>query len=82
MALTDTQIRQNLVKALQLIEKDIEDFELPLSQYGCQSREYFARKGTFGKKSGHERHWVASIVISDDKTDIDKIYQFVCGETK
>lgn len=82
MALTDSQIKRNLVGALKLLEKDIMDFDLPLSQYGYKGCEYFAKAGTYGKKSGQERHWIALIVISDDKPDVDAVLQFVSGKSQ
>ena len=82
MPLTDSQIRYNLVGALKLLEKDIIDCDLPLSQYGYRGCEYFAKVGTYGKKSSQVRHWVASIVISDDKADVDAIFQFLSGKTQ
>lgn len=78
MALTDTQIRKNLILALRKVEQEIIDFELPLSLSGY---EYFATAGTFGKKSGSERHWVASIAIADDKASVDAVLQFVSGKS-
>ena len=82
MALTDTQIRETLIQALQAVEADIINFELPLSQHGYEGHEYFAKVGTYGKKSGQVRHWIASIVISDDKKDVDAVYQLVRGKSR
>ena len=75
MPLTDSRIRINLIKALKLLEKSIMDYELPLTQYGFQGSEYFSREGSFGKKNGKERHWIALIAVADEKKDLGVVFQ-------
>ena len=71
MTLSDTEIRQALIMGLKSVADEIENYELPISQTGY---EVFGKDGVFGDKStGEQRFWVASVVVTGDKSDVQKI---------
>ncbi|HEY32787.1 MAG TPA: hypothetical protein G4O10_06740 [Dehalococcoidia bacterium] len=82
MAMTDKQIRENLVSQLQILEHKIMNHELPLSQFGDLGGELFYAGGSIGKEIGQERYWFALLVLSDTQAYPEKIRQYVCDLQK
>lgn len=71
MALSDTEIRKALIMSLEDVIDMIRNYELPLAQTGYLA---FIKAGVFGDKvAGGRRHWIASVAVSDDRTDIHRI---------
>ncbi len=69
----DSEIRKNYINALQIVEKQIAECELPLETEGC---EVFDATGTYKANKGN-RYWIALFAVSDEKSEIDKVRDYL-----
>ena len=66
MTLNDSEIRNNLIKTLELLIVDIRNYELPLSPSNVVDSEYFCKDCNFGKKGVQRMYCRALIAVADD----------------
>ena len=71
--LTDSQLRNNMVKALELLIADVKSHELPIAPYGG---EYFLKTGGFGIRGGQRRYYRALIAVGDSKEEARQTVQY------